>query len=122
MTLIKSPNCCTVCGKHLVRDPFCSGDYYNTINGYVLQEYCNGDCKRNGYLKPLISGRDPDFISKNMKKTVASRIAFVFRLGMIETKQEALSIETNNIHDWVREFSRIMNMTIMDVENFVYGN
>ena len=118
MTLIKSNNKCTVCGKPLVRNPFCSGDYYNTVNGYVLQEYCNGDCSRNGFLKPLISGRDPDFISNNMKKTVASRIAYVHRLGMNETKKKALGIDTNNVNVWVREFSRIMNMTILDVKNF----
>jgi len=119
MSFVISRNHCTNCGKPMVRDPLCSGDYYNTIQGYVLQEYCNGDCVRNGHMKPLVEGRDPDFIGNNMKKNVATRVAYSRRLGMVETKRKAIGVETNNLHEWIRGFARVMNMAIMDVESFV---
>ena len=72
---------CT-CGVHFEKDPECSGDYHETVNGNVLMRYCPV-C---GVMKPLLEERDPEYISNNMKKRIAVRIATTYKLGYKNVK------------------------------------
>lgn len=69
---IKTEYICPRCGVHFLKDPFCSGDYYPTIIGIVLQSYCPV-C---GDMKPLVDELyDEETISNKRKKGVFTRCA-----------------------------------------------
>ena len=100
-----SENRCPVCGKKRIKRPDVGGDYFETTAGFVCQEYCEGDCSRNGMLYPLIHGRDPFFISNRGKKSFAAKIAGFYKLSFKETKEIATSIETNNKNEFIKIFN-----------------
>ena len=119
MIVVLSEIRCPSCGKRLVKTPECGGDYYKTISGYRLQEYCNGDCEQNGILRPPLEGRDPDFISNRGKTSVAIRIAVANRLGIIESKQIAKSCITNNTSEFISIFSKRIRLPLLEVSRFL---
>jgi len=102
--IVLSNNRCPVCGQKRIRRPDVGGDYFETIEGFVCQEYCNNNCSRNGMLYPLIQGRDLSFISNRGKKSVAAKIAGIYKLSFKETKDIARSIDTNNKKDFIKIF------------------
>lgn len=62
---------CDFCGEYHVIDASCSGDWYNTINGVVLQSYCP-NC---GYMLPALPKLETSNLSNNAKKLIIVRIA-----------------------------------------------
>jgi hypothetical protein len=102
--IVLSENRCPVCGRRRIRRPDVGGDYIETVEGFVCQEYCNNDCSRNGMLYPLIKGRDPIFISNRGKKSFAAKIAGYYKLSFKDTKNLVKSIDTNNKNDFIKLF------------------
>ena len=122
MTIILSGNRCTSCGEKLIKNPDCGGDYYNTILGYRLQEYCNNNCERNGILEPPLDGKNPNFISNRKKKYFATQIAKKKHLGIIETKKIAKTCNTNNKDNFLKIFSKKIKLPYMEVSTFFESN
>ena len=69
-------------------------------------------CPKCGIGKPEIKGRDPDYISKNKKKAFGVKIATIFHLGYKETQDDAVSIDTNNIQEFIKLFSQDVSQKI----------
>ena len=63
-------------------------------------------CPNCGIMKPEVQGRDPEYIGKNKKKIFGIVVATEFGLGYKETKNDALSIDTNNNHEFIKLFSQ----------------
>jgi len=119
MVIVLSEIRCPTCGKRLIKNPDCGGDYHQTVAGYRLQEYCNGNCKQNGVLRPLLEGYDPEYISNRRKEGFAVRIAHAKRLGIIESKKIARSCDTNNINEFLMVFAKKIQLPLMEVTNFL---
>jgi len=119
MIVVLSKIKCRNCGKPLIKNPDCGGDYCVTVNGYVLQQYCNGNCERNGIMYPLLDGRDPDFISNREKTNVAISIAMAHNFGFKETKKIARSCDTNNTHDFIVSFAKQIQLPLSEVSRFL---
>ena len=93
---------CPQCNVNYVKDLSCNGDYHSTVSGYLLMRFCP-NC---GTMRPEISGRDPSYISKGKKKLLGTIVATKFHLGYEETKEDALSIDTNNKKEFINIFSQ----------------
>ena len=106
MNIVLSQTKCPSCGNRLIRTPDVGGDYYETVIGFTLQQYCNNNCNMNGVMRPELDGRDPNFISNRGKLAFAVRVAHVFRLGITETKNVARSLNTNNLDDFIHSFCK----------------
>lgn len=119
MVIVLSNNRCLVCGKKRIKNPDCLGDYHDTVTGYRLQEYCNGDCELNGVLYPLLRGRDPNIISNRSKKSFAVTVAVVYRRGFMETKKIALSCDTNITKKFLIMFAEKTRLPLSEVSNFL---
>jgi len=73
MTLVICEDKYPLCGGTMVKDVDCNGDYYYTIMGLVRQRFCFV-C---GSMLPLVSEREPEFISNNTKKRILGHIASI---------------------------------------------
>jgi len=71
------------CGSNFVKDPHCSGDYYPTHIGIVLMRFCP-EC---GIMRPLVSQKDPDYISNSEKYRAGNIIASKFKFRYKEIRQ-----------------------------------
>ena len=102
MAIIVCDDKCPRCNTNYVKDLCCNGDYYLTVSGYVRMRFCP-NC---GIMRPELAGRDPDYIGKNKKKVFGVMVATEFHLGYKETKEDALSIDTNNKQEFIKLFSQ----------------
>lgn len=102
MTIVICDDKCPECNTNYIKDLCCNGDYYPTASGYVRMRFCP-NC---GVMKPLITGRDPNYIGKNKKKVFGVIAATKFHLGYQETEKDALSIDTNNKQEFIKLFSQ----------------
>jgi len=102
MNIIICEDKCPICNAHFVKTPLCNGDYYPVESGMTLMRFC--PICGNG--KPEVEGRDPDYISRNKKKAFGVIVGEAFCLGYKETKEDALSIDTNNKQDFIKLFSQ----------------
>ena len=117
MTIVCEDTCnCSGDNVNFLKDPNCSGDYYPTELGMVLQRFCP-EC---GVMKPEVEGRDPNYISNNAKKAVANRIATIHRLGFKETKTIAVSCEGNNKQDFISMFSKQVGIPVFEVASICF--
>ena len=71
MSLILSNIKCPECGNKMYYHPGCSGDYYVTVYGLVLQ--CS--CINCGCMHPPITYRDSEYMSNDNKKRFLSNLA-----------------------------------------------
>jgi len=70
MTIVICKDKCS-CGVFFIKNPHCSGDYYPTHIGIVLQRFC----PQCGKMLPIVTERDINYISNNNKKRVLNHIA-----------------------------------------------
>ena len=119
MVIVLSESKCPICGKPRVKNPDCGGDYYSTVAGYRLQEYCNGDCIRNGVLIPQLAGEDPDHISGHGKERFAVRVAYAKKLGVIHTKKIARSCESNIPGEFLNMFAEKTRFSVSEISSFL---
>ena len=107
---------CNNCGSFLVKDAECSGDYYPVHGFIILMSFCP-DC---GHMKPLLQERGQEMLSNTKKRKLAVKIAGCYNLGITETKKIALSINSDNLYDFLKQFSRVKkieyNQLIKNIE------
>lgn len=118
MVIVLSEKKCPICGRQRIKNPDCGGDYYTTVAGYRLQEYCNGDCIRNGVLIPQLAGDDPDHISGRGKQRFAVRVAIAKKLGIIRSKKIARSCESNNPGEFLNMFAEKIQLPLSEISSF----
>jgi len=105
-TIILCDDRCPYCGQHLIKRPYCGGDYYPTVNGYILQRYCdNPDCGNHGVLYPYVEGADPYYVSNNMLRSLYKKIAIINHMGFEEVKKIVMASDSNNLFDVARYVS-----------------
>lgn len=92
---------CPSCGIHHIKDRDCSGDWYNTEWGVVLQSFC----PKCGKMEPLVSGTR---YSRRQVRYFAVRIAMNFNLDFDECKQ--LARKSDGV-DVVSLFSNYFNLS-----------
>lgn len=75
---------CEFCGEFHLIDTSCSGDWYDTDKGLVLQSFCP-NC---GYMLPVLPKLETSELSNNAKKLIIVRIAsykkLIYRNAMKE--------------------------------------
>lgn len=99
---------CESCKEHFLIDMHCNSDYYNTVIGFVKQRYC--PCC--GRMLPMISERDPEYISNNRKRQIGVRICQAYGLGY-KTVRNIIVRRMHDVHDvfvFVRQLSHHLNI------------
>jgi len=105
LTLIICEEKCKICGKPLVKNPLCSGDWHPTFRSHdELLRYCNNPiCPGHGHMYPYIS-IPWGYISNKKKMDIAKMCAGLSGRGYIEMKQIARNIKQSELCFFLEHF------------------
>jgi len=105
---------CNHCHTQMVKNPYCSGDYYPTNHGTVLMSYCP-NC---GYMKPLIN-IDQEYLSNNKKKKLLYNIIQEYNLVPPEVNRVYHSSlkRIHNLYDFIWTCSEMFGIDIDELRH-----
>jgi len=92
---------CSVCGSYLLKNKYCSGDYYPVESGIVLMSYC----PQCGLMRPNVRHDDPEIISNNTKAKFRVKICKKYGLGFKSIQRLEKQVQTNVKRKFIDDFS-----------------
>jgi len=108
---------CPNCGVHFLRDSSCSGDYYPTTLGIVLQSYC----PLCGEMEPLVEEMDDTKLSNKKRRFIFGKCAFEKK----KKPQDLLDIyhkdlkNIKNKNEYIRKCALVFQLPLEKVSSFI---